>query len=221
MNKKKNELVTRCYKLEIRANEDEEKKGYIYGTPIVFGKPTIIRDWYGQFEEIIDEKALDNADLKDVRLFINHDTSKITLARSKNGKGTMELKKGSHGLDMGAYLDIENNSEARALYSAVSRGDMDGMSFMFEINGEKWDGLDTDLPRRTITSIKIVHEVSVVNFPAYEATSVSARSGEETSVSILEEARKAYLEETKRTNKEALELEKLKIKYRMEGYLYE
>lgn len=210
---KKNELVTRCYKLEIRANEDEEKKGYIYGTPIVFGKPTVIRDWYGQFEEVIDERALDNADLKDVRLFINHDTSKITLARSKNGKGTMELKKGSHGLDMGAYLDIENNSEARALYSAVSRGDMDGMSFMFEINGEKWDGLDTDLPRRTITSIKIVHEVSVVNFPAYTDTVVNARSKEETAISVLEEARKAFLEETKQNEVKALEIEKLRLNH--------
>lgn len=211
---KKNELVTRCYRLDIRADDGGE--GVIRGVPIVFGKATLIRDWYGEFEEVIDRNALKNADLKDVRLFVNHDTSKITLARSKNGRGTMDLVEEEDGLHIVARMDTENNSEARALYSAVSRGDMDGMSFMFEINGEKWEGLDTDLPRRTITSIRVVHEVSVVNFPAYADTSVSARGREETAVSVLEEARKAHLEETKRTNKEALELEKLKYKYQLE-----
>lgn len=207
---KKNELVTRCYQLELRA--DNDKTGHISGVPIVFGKATRIRDWVGEYEEIIDSKALDNADLKDVRLFVNHDINKITLARSKNGKGTMKLEVKEDGLHMEADLDTENNSEARALHSAISRGDMDGMSFMFEIRGDKWDGLDTDLPKRTITDIRIVHEVSVVNFPAYADTVVSARSSEETATSVLEEARKAYLEETKRTKKDALELEKLKYK---------
>lgn len=211
---KKSELVSRCYQLELRA--DTEKKGHISGVPIVFNKPTRIRDWAGEFEEVIDPKALDKTDLKDVRLFVNHDINKITLARSKNGKGTMQLVKKSDGLYMEAALDVENNYEARALHSAVERGDMDGMSFMFEINGEKWEGLDTDLPRRTITDIRVVHEVSVVNFPAYADTVVNARSKEETSVSVLEEARKAYLEETKRTSNEALELEKLKYNYLME-----
>lgn len=210
MAKKKNELVTRFYNLELRADDTEE--GVIRGVPIVFDKSTIIYDWAGKYEEVIDRNALKNTNLKDVRLFVNHDIDKITLARSKNGKGTMSLVEKEDGLHMEARLDIENNYEAKALYSAVKRGDMDGMSFMFEIESDKWEGLDTDTPKRTVTGIKVVHEVSVVNFPAYADTVVSARSKEETSVSVLEEARKAYLEETKRTKKDALELEKLKYK---------
>lgn len=210
MSKKKNELVTRYYNLELRADDTEE--GVIRGVPIVFDKSTIIYDWAGKYEEVIARNALKNTNLKDVRLFVNHDIDKITLARSKNGKGTMSLVEKEDGLHMEARLDIENNYEAKALYSAVKRGDMDGMSFMFEIESDKWEGLDTDTPKRTVTGIKVVHEVSVVNFPAYADTVVSARSKEETSVSVLEEARKAYWEETQRTKKDALELEKLKYK---------
>jgi phage head maturation protease len=104
-------------------------------------------------------------------------------------------------------LDIENNVEAKSLYSAVKRGDMDGMSFMFRIDGEQWIDLDKDVPTRRITSISVVHEVSVVNFPAYQQTSVNARSAEETKTSILEEARKAFLEETRQNKEKELELE--------------
>jgi HK97 family phage prohead protease len=207
MAKKKNELVTRFYHLDLRADETEE--GVIRGVPIVFDKPTTIHDWAGKFVEVIDRNALKNTNLKDVRLFVNHDIDKITLARSKNGKGTMSLVEKDDGLHMEARLDVENNYEAKALYSAIKRGDMDGMSFMFEIESDKWEGFDTDTPKRTVTGIKVVHEVSVVNFPAYADTVVSARSKEETS-SVLEEARNAFLEETKQAKNEALELEKLK-----------
>jgi HK97 family phage prohead protease len=201
----KNLLTTRHYNLKIRA--DNTESGIIEGVPIVFERETIINDWSGQFKEIIDRNALQKTDLKDVRLFVNHDTNKITLARSKNGKGTMQLSIEDDGLHMKAELDIENNVEAKSLYSAVKRGDMDGMSFMFRIDGEQWIDLDKDVPTRRITSISVVHEVSVVNFPAYQQTSVNARSAEETKTSILEEARKAFLEETRQNKEKELELE--------------
>lgn len=207
----KNLLTTRHYNLEIRA--DNTESGIIEGVPIVFERETIINDWSGQFKEIIDRNALKKTDFKDVRLFVNHDTNKITLARSKNGKGTMQLSIEDDGLHMKAELDIENNVEARSLYSAVKRGDMDGMSFMFRIDGEEWKDLDKDVPTRRITSISVVHEVSVVNFPAYQQTSVNARSAEETKTSILEEARKAYLEETRQNKEKDLELEKEKYNF--------
>lgn len=210
---KKNQLTTRCYNLELRA--DNENAGVITGVPIVFGKRTRIMDKAGEYDEVISETALMNTDLKDVRLFINHNFDQINLARSKNGKGTMRLEVKEDGLHMEARLDVENNAEARALYSAVQRGDMDGMSFAFRINKSTWTDMDKDIPTRTIDDISVVHEVSVVNFPAYADTVVSARSKEETS-SVLEEARNAYLEETKRARSEALELEKVKYKYLME-----
>lgn len=208
----KDELVTRCFTASFRAVENDEEKGLIEGTPIVFNQDTKIYGWNGDYLERIDSHALDNADLKDIRLFVNHDTSKIALARTKNGHGTMTFNIDDSGLHIKAQLDIENNDEARALYSAIKRGDMDGMSFMFRIDKVEWEGLETDLPICIIKSISIVHEVSVVNFPAYPQTSINARSGEETPTSLLEEARKAYAEETAKKLNGELEIEKLKNK---------
>ena len=213
MLKNKKQLTTRCYNLEIRADENET--GVIEGVPIVFDKETVIYDYCGQYREVIEKDALKNTDMKDVRLFVNHDTDKLTLARSKNGKGTMSFEVQEDGVHMRATLDIENNTEAKNLYSAIKRGDMDGMSFMFRVDKDEWEDLDSDLPLRKIKSISIIHEVSVVNFPAYNQTSVSARSSEETDTSPLEEARKAQSEETEKRKNAEIDLLKLKYKYLM------
>lgn len=205
-----NELVMRKFTATFRAVEDEEGST-IEGTPIVFNQDTRLRDWAGEYIERIDPHALDEADLKDVRLFINHDTDKIALARTKNGRGTMSFNIDDEGMHIKANLDTENNSEARALYSAIQRGDMDGMSFMFRIQDQEWKDLETELPTRVIKKISIVHEVSVVNFPAYPQTSIDARdNSEETEYSALAEARKALSEETDKRDKELLEIYKLK-----------
>lgn len=215
MNKKRkknsqNELVTRKYVATFRAVEDEEGST-IEGTPIVFNQETKLQDWAGEYIERIDPHALDEADLKDVRLFINHDTNKIALARTKNGRGTMSFSIDEEGMHIKANLDVENNQEARSLYSAIKRGDMDGMSFMFRIQDQEWLNLDSDCPTRVIKKISIVHEVSVVNFPAYPQTSIDARdNSEETEYSPLAEARKALSEETDKRSKELLEIERLK-----------
>lgn len=210
-----NKLITRAYQLELRA--DEEQKGIIEGVPIVFEKETIIEDWAGRYKEIISKDALKNTDLRDVRLFVNHDFNKLTLARSKNGKGTMSLTVEDDGLHMKAQLDIENNAEARSLYSAIQRGDMDGMSFAFRIDKEQWSDIESELPTRTINGISIVHEVSVVNFPAYQQTSVSARSSEETEFSPLKEMRDKHTKEIEQKKIELAEIEKLKYFYLLGG----
>lgn len=221
MSKKKHEdekLTLRSYSLELRATESEE--GVIEGVPIVFNQKTRIFDWAGEYDEIIDRNALDGADLKDVLLFVNHDMGKIALARSKNGNenSTMSFEIKDDGLHMKASLDIENNAEARSLYSAIKRGDISGMSFAFRIREDNWADIDKKIPTRTIKKISVVHEVSVVNFPAYPQTSVNARSsGEEASYSALEEARKAYAEETARSKDAQLEVEKLKYNYLLEA----
>lgn len=173
----KTEFLRRNYNFEIRAEkkEGEENKGKytLYGLPIVFDSRTDI----GYFDEIIEKGALDKADLKDVRFLVNHDLSKIPLARSRNNNenSTMRLKKTDKGLEVEIDLDADNNSEARNLYSAISRGDISGMSFMFGIDGEEWENLESDHPTRRIKSISTVVEVSAVTFPAYEATEIYAR----------------------------------------------
>ena len=200
------QFINRAYQFEVRAKEDESKHT-IYGLPIVFDSRT---DIGGMFAEVIEKGALDNTDLKDVRFLVNHDLNKIPLARSRNNNenSTLRLKKTDKGLEIEADIDVENNADARALYSAIERGDISGMSFMFGVNDEEWEGLDTDYPTRHIRGISQVVEVSAVTFPAYEATTISARDK-----NALESARSALDSARSSLESEKLELEKLKIKY--------
>ena len=81
----------------------------------------------GWFREVIEPGALDGANLKDVPLLVNHNNSMIPVARSRNNtpKSTMRLKVTDRGLEMEADIDIERNTTARELDSAVERGDID------------------------------------------------------------------------------------------------
>lgn len=167
------ELERRSYSFNIAADENE--KGHrITGRPIVYASRTNL----GYFDEIIEPGALNEADLRDVRFLVNHDTSKIPLARSRrnNGNSTMKLSPNENGLDIDVLLDTENNVEAKSLYSAVERGDISGMSFMFSVDDEEWENLESDHPTRHIRKIGSVVEVSAVTFPAYESTEINARS---------------------------------------------
>ena len=191
-----NEKECRAFNFEVRAEQSEEHGTYITGTPIVFDQETDL----GWYRESIDREALMETDLKDVRFLIGHNTSMIPLARSRNNNenSTMQMIVTDRGMEIRVDLDTENNAEARALYSAVKRGDMSGMSFMFTVDRDAWEDIDTDHPKRTIMSICKVFEVSAVAFPAYEGTDIQAASEGETLDSVrasLESARKQLAEE--------------------------
>lgn len=206
-----NDFIRRNYEFECRAENDSERGSILVGRPIVYDSKTDIGGW---FEEVIERGALDKTDLTDVRFLVNHDTSKIPLARSRKNteNSTMKLTVDDDGMGIRVSLDTENNSEARNLFSAVERGDISGMSFMFSIRDEEWENIDSDYPTRRIKGISSVIEVSAVTFPAYEETSISARDR-----GALENARKAVetaKEERKsvETDSNEVELEKLKLK---------
>ncbi len=157
--------------VDLRAVDDGN---YIEGHPAVYDQKTSIGDW---FYEIIERGAFDGCDFDDVLFSVNHDLRKIPLARSRrnNGNSTMLLRTDERGLYIKANLDVENNSEAKALHSSVKRGDIDGMSFIFYVSEEKWENLDTETPTRRIQKIRKVIETSAVNFPAYTGTDINAR----------------------------------------------
>ncbi len=169
--------TNKFFEFEVRAENNEEHGDFLSGRPIVFNEPT---DMGGYYSEVIDRGALDSTDLRDVRFLVGHDTSMIPLARSRrnNANSTMQMEIDENGMTIRVDLDTENNSEARALYSATKRGDISGMSFMFTVDGEEWENLESDYPTRHIRSISKVFEVSAVAFPAYEQTSLEARSAE-------------------------------------------
>jgi len=197
----------RSLEFEIRAEETESKKGRLTGMPIVFDQATDL----GWYEETISRGALDECDLKDVRFLVGHDTSMIPLARSRNNNenSTMQLTVTDRGMEIRVDLDIEGNPRAAELYSAVKRGDISGMSFMFIVDKDSWDDIDTEHPKRTILGIRTVLEVSAVAFPAYPQTSIqaasedaaldSARASLESAKQKLEEERAAAAEAERRT----------------------
>lgn len=194
----------RAFDFEVRAEENERGK-VLTGRPIVFNQRTNV----GWYDEIIEDHALDNTDLKDVRFLVNHNTDMIPLARSRNNNAnsTMQMQVvDGEGMDIRVNLDTENNADARSLYSAVERGDISGMSFMFVVDKDSWDDVDSDHPVRTIRSFKQVLEVSAVTFPAYEATSIQARG-----LSDALDSAKTSLESVKAAKRE-LELAKAKLK---------
>ena len=188
----------RSFICDVRAEEDEQRGAVIIGTPIVFDQWTDM----GWYREMIRSVALDGCDLKDVRFLTGHNTSMVPLARSRNNNenSTMRLMVTPNGLDIRVVLDVENNVEARALYSAIMRGDITGMSFMMIVNKDKdiWTDVESDYPSREITSILRVLEVSAVAFPAYEQTSIQCAS-EDTALdsarASLESARQKLAEE--------------------------
>ena len=194
----------RAFNFEVRAEQNEEHGHYLAGTPIVYNEKTDL----GWYDELIERGALDGTDLRDVRFLVNHNTDMIPLARSRNNNvnSTMQLEVNDGGMNIRVDLDVENNTEAKALYSAVERGDLDGMSFMFTVDADAWDDLDSEHPTRRIEKLGKVFEVSAVTFPAYEATTISARGLDE----ALESARLSL--ESAKAEKKALELRKQKIR---------
>ena len=193
----------RSFDFEVRAEEDERGK-VLTGRPIVFNQRTDL----GWMDEIIDDTALTDTDLKDVRFLVNHNTDMIPLARSRrnNKNSTMQLEVVPEGMDIRVVLDTENNSDARALYSAVERGDISGMSFMFNVKDDAWDDINTDHPTRHVRAIERILEVSAVTFPAYAQTSIQARGLSD----ALDSARESL--ENEKTRQREIERRKQKIR---------
>nr|DAI23890.1 MAG TPA: prohead serine protease [Caudoviricetes sp.] len=175
---------------EVRATEptaDGKDALIIVGTPIVFDTPTTINDLLGSYTEVIKRGALDGADLTDSRLLVNHDLTRIPLARTPK---TMQFNITEKGLEMRA--ELPDTEEARTAYTAVKRGDLTGMSFSFTVP-EGGDSFDAQTNTRTITKIEKVYEVSLVNFPAYPTASAEARSARAEGLKKLEARNKAKI----------------------------
>lgn len=199
----KRDLIMRGYDWRYETRE-EDGQGIIEGHPVVYDQMTNL----GYFDEVIERGALDKTDLRDVRLCLNHDTS-VVYARSRNNnpESTMTIWVEEDGLHFRASLDMENPL-SKAYYSMIDRRDIDKMSFMFSVDGDTWEDLETEHPTRHINSIGSIVEISAVTFPAYDSTEIQARSKE-----ALESARQQLESERQQTRtslESDLELEKAK-----------
>lgn len=212
------EYIKRNYPAEFRADTES---GLIVGVPVVFDTPTDIGGW---FQETIVRGAISPEVLaNDVAFFFNHDLSGKKIARSIipiGQNGGMEFTITDTNIEMRANAN-RKRSDVNDLYFAIEDGVIDGMSFMFRVVEERWEDMDTDYPKRFITKIDPIIEVSAVNYPAYKSTSINVARGDlstESDKAVLEKVRaeqRAQAENRARieNEKRALELAKIKAKY--------
>lgn len=156
---------TRCVPIQFRA--DDENTPYIEGYFSVFGD--VYELWPGATEEIA-STAFDGALHDDIRALVDHRTEMV-LGRTTNG--TLELRVDERGL-WGRIKINPADGDAMNLYERVKRGDVDQCSFGFEIIDEETQHREDGSVHWIIKRVKL-YEVSVCTFPAYEATSVTAR----------------------------------------------
>jgi len=184
---------------EIRQSEEDMT---IEGYAVVFEQETVLYEFDGvQYKEKISRNAFDGVSLDDVVLNFNHGGKPI--ARTKNA--TLQLDIDSVGVKVKASL--KGTEEGRNTYEEVKGGYLDKMSFAFIV--EK-DSYDSSTHTRTIEKIKRWYDVAIVDFPAYEQTSVSARSF------FKAEAEKESLKaEAERHATEVAEIEKRKAKLKL------
>lgn len=170
-NVKREDREFRHFSFEIRAQETEggqSQELYVEGYACTFNDPTILWEYNGvQYKEQVDDKAFKDADMSDVIFNYNH--SGKVMARTRNK--TLELKVDDKGLLIKARLD--GTEEGRKLYEEIKGGYIDRMSFAFSVQESSYD---SDNHIRTIRKVKKLYDVSAVDIPAYDTTSISARS---------------------------------------------
>lgn len=175
-------MEQRIMKMKNAKIREEGGKRYLEGYFSVFGEPYQVWDgWIETIERGAFSRYLSSG--QDVKVLWNHD-SNIVLGSTKNG--TASLREDETGL-FGSVEINENDSEAVSAYARVARGDVDGCSFGFDIvrQEEWWD--DEGVYHTKITEVDPLYEVSPCAFPAYKATSISARAKDS-----LEDAKKRY-----------------------------
>jgi len=178
--------------LEVREAADTENPK-IEGYFSVFGD---IYDMGYGLTESVDRHAFDETIAGDVRALVDHDTAKVL---GRTSAHTLDLKVDEHGL--WGSIDVNpNDTDAMNLYARVQRGDVNQCSFGFEILDETTEFRENGDIHWTINKVKL-YEVSVCTFPAYESTSVSARSKD------AEELRKRQLDAWKEQMRKKLKKE--------------
>lgn len=171
-----NKLEKRYITTEIRSLEEDSRK--ISGLAIPAESRSELL--YGEFYETISKDALteDLINSHDVKLYMNHDSSQGTFARSKFGKGSLRLFVTDRGIEF--ETELPNTVFGDQLLEGIRRGDYDALSFAFAPDKEEWKENADGTYDRTIRSIALLDEISILSCaPAYEATEVKIRSLED------------------------------------------
>ncbi|WP_287787132.1 HK97 family phage prohead protease [Megamonas sp.] len=160
------------------ANNDDENKQLVEGYAAVFNQRVLIweSEWSGwKYMEVIDRNAFDGADMSDTVFKYNHGDIAMVLARASNN--TLTMNTDDKGLRISA--DIIDTNNGTDVYKLIKRGDLNKMSFAFTVKSERTEvDKENKIYTRTITAFDKIYDVAVVDFPAYDGTSIQARSKE-------------------------------------------
>lgn len=163
----------RYFASEVRATKNEEtNNSVIEGYAAKFNNETVIGSWW-QYREVILPGAFDDVLKDDIRALFNHDPNQI-LARSKDGKGTLEVWVDATGLKY--RYTTPDRSYAKDLQDAIDAGDVTQSSFAFKISEQRWVEKEGDMELREIVKFERLYDVSPVTYPAYADTEVAKRS---------------------------------------------
>ena len=154
---------------EIETRDDELE---ISGYAIVFGEPSKVLGGSEGFREVISHRALEGVSLNDTHLYYQHNSDQM-LANTKSG--TMNLSITGRGLHFSARM--ADTQLGKDTYKLIKRGDLSAMSFGFRVAKDSWNVM-TSPETRTVEKILDLSEISIVSRPAYEQSSVNARSAE-------------------------------------------
>ncbi len=159
------QIEKRAFNVESRV---ENESRLVYGYAALYDNTTRIMDWY---DEEIAQGAFDSAQMDDVRALFNHDPN-LLLARTKSG--TLSLSVDERGLKY--EFEAPNTSAGNDLLEMLRRGDVSQSSFAFTIAGEEWIEEKGMKPKRRITKVERLYDVSPVTYPAYPDTTAAKRS---------------------------------------------
>jgi hypothetical protein len=141
----------------------------VEGYALVFNSPTVLFKQNGiEYKEVIDQRALDNTNLSDVVLRYNHNDVFAPLSRTRGGNMTLTVD--NNGLYFRAKLF--DTSASRDIFTLIQQGVLSSMSFGFVVGKENYDA---KTHTRKILEFNKLFEISIVDFPAYNDTSVEAR----------------------------------------------
>lgn len=190
---------------EVELTEAEDKM-ILEGYAIIYNDETLIGDEEYGFYETISPDAITADAIKDVPMKYNHNDAFLIIARTKNG--SLELTSDDIGLKVRAeLLDTQTN---RDIYKMVKSGLLDKMSFAFTVKDQIWNH-DGNIPKRLITKIDRLYDVSIVDIPAYDNTSIFARSLESMDLELR------AMDLAKKKDREVLIRKRLNLKIKIGG----
>lgn len=175
-------MQQRIIKMKNARIREEGGRRYLEGYFAVFGEQYQVWDgWMETIERGAFAEYL--ASGEDVKVLWNHDSN---IVLGSTGNGTATLREDEIGL-FGTVEINENDQEAVNAYARIARGDVNGCSFGFEIDRQEewWD--EQGVYHTKILRVDPLYEVSPCTFPAYKATSITARNEEK-----LNQAREDY-----------------------------